>query len=94
MSGTISLKEVLTEIELSVSKAGDEKPFDISFYKFSTSDKAENGKLVSYSKCVKAGLPPNIKDKQRKSIRLVSTGQRKNFNIFLIDSFNGKKVKW
>lgn len=94
MAKTITLKNALREMEQSITPTGEENPFSISFYKYNKSNKSENGKLISLTNCIKTGLPPNVFDMQKKGIKILDTGHSKTVNIFLIDTFNGKKVQW
>jgi hypothetical protein len=90
----ISLKEALKLMEASLTSDGAQKPFDISFIKFSNHDKTDNGSIVEYTGCIKCGLPRNSYDTQRKAFQILATKQIKSFNIFLLVKFNGKLVKW
>lgn len=92
---TIPLKEVISEINNSVSPTGEEKPFSIEFIKWDKRNKNKhNGKVVSYTGCVKAGLPASMRTSHRKGFKILSTGEIKTCNIFLITSLNGKSVVW
>ena len=91
---TIKLSEAIKLMDQPVQPDGAENPFDIEFVKFNKTDKSGNGKIISLKGVVKMGLPGNVKQSQRRGLRVLRTGERKSCHIFLITKFNGKKVQW
>lgn len=88
--GEILLTDALKAMELK-DETNNPVKFSLRFFLYSQEKINKNGEIREHKDVTLGGLPYNVKDNMQRGI-VLPNGERKSFNIFLLDRFNDKKV--